>query len=284
MMDCSAYKELSGLRPEDLSPDEASSLRGHLDRCDLCRSEQLADEELLALVDRLPTLESDITAADVRRMDGLESSLAEEDGARPAPPARRWLPVLLAVAAAAALALLIVPGRFTRGPDPAPQRLKGAGGGDVVPASLDLQFSVEGGAADGGRVIAGADGAAVSRDRGLLFGVQVEGKGRLSLFEIDPQGAARALMPSDHATWSRGPSGVLTLTDAAGQPLAYRPDGPPGAYRYVALMTDDAGRTPGPEDVATLRRGGDVEGIELLASDEFEVQWTAGDERGSTGP
>ena len=63
-MDCSAYKELAGLRPEDLEPDEATDLQSHIESCEVCRDEQQDDEELFALVDRLPTLESTITAAE----------------------------------------------------------------------------------------------------------------------------------------------------------------------------------------------------------------------------
>ncbi len=297
MMDCSTYKELAGLRSEDLSTDECDGRREHIERCETCRHEQQDDEELLALVDRLPTLESRITAADIWRRDGLEAE-AEADGrptegetdgrptvaaveedVSPMPQPRRprsLVPVILAIAAAAALALVLGP-RLTVEPVPeSGQRFK-ALTPPGVPASLDLQFSLE--TAGGGRAMAtaGADGALVGADERLLFGVRATGEGDLSVVEIGPDGDLQVVASPEDVAWRVDDAGVSTMVDGSGQTLAYSPDGPAGLYTYEALLTAPRGRLLTSSEARQLLQGDDIPGISLLARDAFTVEWRQDD-------
>jgi hypothetical protein len=147
----------------------------------------------------------------------------------------------------------------------------------MVPASLDLQFSVEQEIAGSPAVTPGIRGSQIDGTQGILFGVQMSGDGQLTIAEIAPDGVTQLVMPSDGVTWTLGDSGVWTLTENNGQQLSYRPDGPPGRYVYLALMTAPAARSPQPGDIQALRLGQDVQGVDVLASDEFALQWVAGD-------
>ena len=280
MMDCSAYKELSGLRPEDLTDHEREGLREHGERCESCLREQQDDEELLAVVDRWPTLESDITAADVWRMDGQDPN---QEAAAPETPAKKSarsrVPVVLAVAAVAALAVVLGP-RLARQPA-APEvepgvRLK-AISPPSVPASLDLQFSLETRGLGSGAVIAASDGALVAADERLLFGVRAEGDGGVSLIERAPDGALQVVVSGGDVGWRVDDAGVALLIDAAGRPQGYRPDGDGGEYTYVGLLTAPADRALTPSEAEALLQGDAVPGITLLARDDFAIEWRQDD-------
>lgn len=276
-MDCSAYKELAGLRPEDLEPGEATDLQGHIESCEVCRDEQRYDEELLSLVDRLPSLDSTITAAEVRRRDGVEELIAPAEAPVTTPARGRQLGlVLLALAAAVALTLLIVP-RFLAGPETGPQRLKGAVPGDDISASVDLQFSVESRLGDETSLSEGAEDGRYARDEAFIFGVLADHPGALTLVETGPDGRSAVVAPGAGAGWKLGESGLHSLADDHGQPLAYQPDGPAGTYRYTVLLTDAQSASPDAVSAARLARGESVPGVTLLTSDTFAVEWGVGE-------
>lgn len=288
MMDCSAYKELAGLRAEDLSAQERDGLRVHIERCEICQREQQDDEELLALVDRLPTLDSNLTAADIWRMDGIEPAATTEETTSDAGPRRsRTLgPVILAVAAAAALAVALGPRLMDdpaatpepdrEGAEPTGQRLK-AIEAPADPASLDLQFSLETPGFGGPRAIASSEGAIVGAREKLLFGVRWTGDGDLSVIEVGPDGQLNVVASAGDVSWHVDDSGVGRMVDDGGDPLAYRPDGPSGAYTYEALLTAPSGRSLTAAEAEELLRGGDILDISLLARDAFTIEWRQDD-------
>jgi hypothetical protein len=284
MMDCSAYKELSGLRPEDLSDHEREGLREHGERCESCLREQGDDEELLAAVDRLPSLESDITAADIWRLDGLEPAVTGA-AAEPAVQATRsHFPVVLAVAAAAALAVVLGPRLVQKPAEPEVEsgvRLK-AVTPPFQPASLELQFSLETRGLGSGAVIAASDGALVAADERLLFGVRAEGNGDVSLIERGPDGALQVVDRGGDVGWRVDDAGLAILVDETGRPLGYRPDGDGGEYNYVGLLTAPAGRALTPSEAEALLEGTAVPGISLLARDDFAIEWRQDDALDST--
>ncbi len=276
-MDCSTYKELAGLRPDDLEPGEAEDLERHIQSCEVCQGEQRYDEELLALVDRLPTLESAITAAEIRRRDGIEGALAPS--AAPAVERSRGRPlglVVLALAAAVALALLIVP-RFLAGPEPDTQRLKGATATDGIHATVDLQFTVESQLGGGATLSEGTDEGRYGAGERFIFGVLADHPGELTLVETGPDGRSAVVAPQPGAEWRQGDSGLLSLSDASGQPLSYWPEGPAGTYTYTVLLTDGGAAHPDAATAERLVRGESVPGVSLLGSDSFAVQWGEGD-------
>ena len=276
-MDCSAYKELVGLRPEDLEPGEATDLESHIQSCEVCRDEQRYDEELLSLVDRLPSLESTITAAEIRRMDGIEEAMAPAAAPVTTPARGRQLGlVVLALAAAVALTLLIVP-RFLAGPETDTQRLKGAALGDEISASVDLQFSVESPLGDTTSLSEGAEDGRYARDEAFIFGVLADHPGALTLVETGPDGRSAVVAPGAGTGWKLGESGLHSLTDDRGQRLAYQPDGPAGTYRYTVLLTDAESASPDAISAARMVRGEPVPGVTLLASDTFAVEWGVGE-------
>ena len=273
MMDCSTFKELSGLRPQDLAEEEREGVRAHLARCEVCAEEQRFDEELLSLVDRLPVTESRITAADIRSADGLETPSVSE-----APPVRRRAvqsvaQVALALAAVLAVALLLVPGLRDREEAPG-QRLKGAATDPQAPTSFALQFSVESTSMNSTAVSPGVEQGAYGPDQGFIFGVQTDTNGELILAEEDPDGTVRIIGPSGPAGWRAADGGVLVLADDTGQHLTYRPDGPGGTYRYTALLAAQPSRALARDEVQALLEGEQVAGVSLLASDSFAVEWS----------
>lgn len=284
-MDCSNYKELSGLRPEDLLAEERQQLDDHLAHCDPCRREQHADEEILSLVDSWPDLQSRITAEDIRARDGLETVAAVPGATVPTavvaePPSRslRLVPIALALAAMVLLCVTLVP-RMLQGPDEsedATYRLKGASVDVIEPISLDLQLSVE--TSLGGTTVLspGQESGTYGPTEGLLFGVRTEREGTLVLAEQSPDGALHLLGPGDASAWSRGQEGNLALVDGAGRRLAYQPDSGPGTYRFTALLIEPAIGEADTEDVESLIRGDEVSGISLLAMDSFAIEWAAG--------
>lgn len=285
MMDCSAYKELSGLRPEDLSDREREGLREHGERCESCLREQGDDEELLAVVDRWPSLESNITAADIWRQDGLEPAVTGA-AAGPAVQAttRSRFPVVLAVAAAAALAVVLGPRLVQQPAEPEIEsgvRLK-ALTPPSQPASLDLQFSLETRGLGSGAVIAASDGALVAADERLLFGVRAEGNGDVSLIERGPDGALQVVVSGGDVGWRVDAAGLAILVDETGRPLGYRPDGDGGEYNYVGLLTAPAGRALTSSEAEALLEGTAVPGISLLARDDFAIEWRQDDALDST--
>lgn len=273
MMDCSTFKELSGLRPDDLVEDERAGVREHLARCEVCAEEQRFDEELLSLVDRLPVTESTITAADIRRADGIEALTVTA-----APPVRRRTAqsvaqVALALAALVAVALLLVPGLRDREETPG-QRLKGAAMDPSAPTAFSLQFSVESTVMNDAAVAPGVEQGAYGPEQGFIFGVQTDTDGELLLAEEGPDGSVRIIGPSGPAGWHAADGGVLVLADDAGQHLTYRPDGPDGTYRYTALLASPPSREIAPGEVRALLEGEPVTGVTLLASDSFAVEWS----------
>jgi len=274
MMDCSTFKELSGLRPEDLLDDERTGVREHLARCEVCAEEQRFDEELLALVDRLPVAESTITAADIRRADGLDTPSLTA-----VPPARRRTAqsvaqVALALAAVLAVALLIVPAALDREETPPGQRLKGAATDPVAPTTFALQFSVQSAGLGDAAVIPGVEQGAYGPDQGFIFGVQTDTDGELFLAEEGPDGSIRIIGPSGPAGWHMAEGGVVVLANDSGQHLTYRPDGPDGTYQYTALLASPPSRALAPDEVRSLLDGEQVTGVTLLASDSFAVEWS----------
>ncbi len=290
MMDCSAYKELSGLRSEDLSHDERDGLLEHIDSCEICRLEQQDDEELLALVDRMPSLESNITAADVWRMDGLDEEASPAatpfPGDVPPRPRRALGTLILAVAAAATLALVVGP-RLMDDPempaDPAEdssgttgQRLK-AVEAPADRASLDLQLSLETPGLGGTVAIASSDGAIVGAQEKLLFGIRWSGEGDLSLVEVGPEGRVHVVAGAGEVSWHVDEAGVGRMVDEVGGPLAYRPDGPSGSYTYEALLTSPSDRPLTAAEAQQLLRGEDIPEISLLARDAFTIEWRQDD-------
>jgi hypothetical protein len=284
MMDCSAYKELSGLRPEDLSERERAGLREHGERCESCLREQGDDLELLGLVDRWPTLESTITAADVWQMDGLEPSVASGKIEPAASATRPWFPLVLAVAAAAVLAVVLGPllvGQPAAPADEPGSRYK-AVDPITLPASLELQFSLETRGLGSGAVIAASDGALVAADERLLFGVRTEGDGGVSLIERDPDGVLQVVVSGGDVGWRVDDAGLAILVDETGRPLGYRPDGDGGEYNYVGLLTAPVGRALTSSEAEALLHGAAVPGISLLARDDFAIEWRQDDALDST--
>lgn len=279
MMDCANYKELSGLRKDDLSPAEVTELDSHLNQCEMCRREQLADEELFALVDRLPTLESEITASDIRRLDGLQTAEMVAITAGPGGVRRgaRW-GALLALAAAVTLALLLIP-RLGTDPDGLPegQRIKGAQSDTDTPAVLEIQFSVESRMGDQPILETGKSGGQYGGEQSLVFGVLQSGEGNVTLAETAPDGTVQIVLPGAGVVWQQARDETWTLADESGNSLAYRPDGSSGTYRYEVLLTSSDSRTLGPQDVLSLARGEDLAGVDVLAEDSFDVEWTTGD-------
>ncbi len=280
MMDCANYKELSGLRQEDLSSTEATELTAHLDECEMCRREQLADEELFGLVDRLPTLESEITAADIRRLDGLQTAEMAAVGSAPEKSYRgaRW-GALLALAAAVTLALLIVPrlGTDPEGVLEEGQRFKGAEPETDAPAVLEVQFSVESRLGERPVLETGMSGAQYGGDQSLVFGVLQNGEGTMTLAETAPDGTVQVVLPGAGVVWQEAGEQTWILADEAGNSLAYRPDGPSGTYRYEVLLTAPDSRALDAQDIRSLARGEDLAGVDVLATDGFDVEWIAGD-------
>jgi len=278
-MDCSNYKELSGLRPEDLGNEERSQLREHLADCDPCRREQHDDEEILALVDSWPTLQSQITAADIRADDGLETTASIPTAAVTEPRRRgvRLVPLALALAAMVLLCVTLVPRLLQSDPD-STYRLKGATGDAVEPVSLDLQLSVETFLGDTPMLSPGQELGTYGPGEGLLFGVRTQSPGTLVLAEQTPDGALHLLSSDDSSTWSRGQEGNLALVDGSGHRLAYQPDAGPGTYRFTALLIEPATADTKVADVESLIRGDEVSGISLLAMDTFAIQWSAEDD------
>ncbi len=282
MMDCSTFKELNGLRPADLLPDEQDGLRNHLDECELCAREQRDDEELLALVDRWPRQDSSITAADIRAMDGLDTQLPRpgEIGER---TERRFpmLQVALAIAATVAVALWLLP-RLLAEPTAEPgitetQRLKSATDTTAPTAAVDLQFSVETPVAGTVQLQPGADDGTYGAEQGIIFGVQTDDMEGLTLVEQDPDGTALVLGADDGVRWARVDGGGSALLGPDGQHVTWRPDGASGIYRYTALVTEPPASSLSDSDIGALLRGEPVAGVELLASDSFAIEWTAGD-------
>jgi len=279
-MDCSTFKELAGLRPQDLTEDERREVREHLARCEVCAEEQRFDEELLSLVDRLPMAESGITAADIRSADDL----AAGPPAAVQPTQRRsWqsaAQLAMALAAVLAVALLVIPGGRDREERPA-QRLKGATPEPVAPTTFALQFSVQDSTLGAATVTPGVDLGIYGPDQGFIFGVQTDADGALFLAEEGPDGSTRILGPSDRAGWHEVEGGVLVLADGEGRHLSYRPDGLAGTYRYTALLASRSSQPLAHGEVQALAAGEQVEGVTLLASDSFAVEWSvdeAGDE------
>ena len=281
MLDCSSFKELSGLRSQDLQEDEREMLRQHIEECAMCRAEQAVDEELLSLVDRWPAVESGITAADIRRMDGLEE--AAEPVAAPAPSPTRprsrraWWPLAVAAAAVVLLALLVVPRAMDREET---QRFKGATPDTAEPVSLDLQFSVETRQGSASWVVPGRDAAAYDAADGLIFGVQSEAPTGILLAEEGPDGAIQLIGPSETAQWRTGDDGTLVLVDGAGRQLSYKPDGPAGTYRYTAILPARPDQPLDPAALESLVRGDVTDEGTVLASDSFAIEWMAGDDGG----
>lgn len=278
MMDCANYKELAGLRDEDLSAEERAELSAHLDACEVCQVEQRDDHELLSLVDRMPSLESGITAGDIRRLDGLTDEPVRE-AAQPAAPSRRWSTVvapLMAVAAAVALALLIVPGMFDT-PGGETQRLKGPATDEVFAASVDLQFSVETSLGGLTALSVGEEGAVHGSDQAIIFGVLSDAEGSLVLVEQTPQGGTSIIAPAPGTHWQLGESGSQTLVNDQGRQLSYRPDAGDGTYTYSVLLLAPESRSVSPADLDSLLRGTAVDGVSVLASDSFTVQWSLGE-------
>ena len=273
MMDCSAYKELWGLRQDDISEQECRDLQGHLDRCETCRREQQGDLELLSVVDRWPSLESHQTAADVWRRDGLDPASMQAASAPPRSAHRPGLrlPLLLAVAAAATLAMIVLP-RWRQPQPPPGHRLK-AVDAPTAPASVDLQFSVESQGLAGVAVTAGAGGEMLAAEDALAFGVRVDGVGGVTLVEEGPGDGLRVVVTPGSVAWRADDGGLATLIDGAGAPMVYRPDDMSGTYRYQALLTAPPDRALDDHEVERLLRGEDVAGVSLLASDSFEVEW-----------
>ncbi len=286
-MDCSNYKELSGLRPEDLLEEERQQLNDHLAHCDPCRREQHADEEILALVDSWPDLQSAITAEDIRGLDGLETvaavpgasvSRAAEPSAVITPPQRRGsrlVPIAVALAAMVLLCMTLVPRMLQDEPAPT-HRLKGATADVIEPITLDLQLSVETSLGETTMLSPGQESGSYGPTEGLLFGVRTDGPGTLVLAEQTPDGALHMLGPGDASTWSRGQEGNLALVDGAGRRLAYQPDAGSGSYRFTALLIEPATEEAALSDVESLIRGDEVSGISLLAMDSFTIEWSAG--------
>jgi len=175
-----------------------------------------------------------------------------------------------------ALALLVVP-RLFEAPTEGTQRLKEAIPDAPVAASLDLQFTVESSLGGTPALTDGAEDGRYGRDESFIFGARADSPGTLTLLETGPDGQSRIVAPVDGAGWQLGESGVLTLSDDAGQRLAYQPDGAAGTYRYTALLTDAEAPAPGAADAARLARGETVSGTTLLASDTFAVEWGVGE-------
>ncbi len=281
-MDCSNYKELSGLRPEDLLDEERRQLDDHLAHCDPCRREQADDEEILSLVDSWSTPKSEITAADIRARDGLGMDEAAPAAEVALPPPRRGMrlvPVALALAAGLALAVTLIPrmlGEQAEEETEPSYRLKGAAAEEEEPVSLDLQLSVE--TSLGGTPILspGQEAATYGPGEGLLFGVRTDGDGTLVLAEQTPNGALNLLGSDAASTWTRGQEGNLALVDGEGRRLAYQPDAGPGTYRFTALLVESEGIDA--DTVHSLIRGDEVSGVSLLAMDSFAIQWAAGDD------
>ena len=281
-MDCSNYKELSGLRPDDLLDEERRQLDDHLAHCDPCRREREADEEILSLVDSWSTLESEITAADIRARDGLGmDEVAPVAEVAPTPPRRglRLVPVALALAAAIALAVTLVPRMIgeqaAEEADPT-FRLKGATPADEEPVSLDLQLSVETSLGGTPVLSPGQESATYGPGEGLLFGVRTDGDGSLVLAEQTPSGAFSLLGPDTAGSWTRSHDGNLALVDGDGRRLAYQPDAGPGTYHFTALLIETGSIDA--DTAQSLIRGDEVSGVSLLAMDSFAIQWAAGDD------
>lgn len=282
MMDCSTFKELSGLRVADLPDEDQLALDQHLADCALCRREQRDDEELLALVDRWPREASAITAADIRALDGADTPLTSEQARPGRGRGLQLLQVAMAIAAMLLVGLLVVPRLLTERPvDPGVvdgQRLKGAVGTPATQPRLNLYFSVETAWSSDAEIQPGQESGAYGPDQGIIFGVLTEDSGgAVTLLEQAPDGTLQALTSGSGVRWGDSDVGDTSLVDSRGQHVVWRPDGPTGQYRYTAMLTRPSADTLPPSDLAALLRGEPVPGVELLAADSFAIEWTAGD-------
>lgn len=202
------------------------------------------------LADELTEAERASIEADDRALDDLLAGWAAHDVeeeaaplplglfAEPEPRRRRrargrTTPAWVAPAALAASLAVVGFAMWQLRPEPEPG-LKAVS--PLESTRVDLQFGVERAGRAGVHVVPGRNGGTYGGDDALALRLQVQGEGGwLYLLEVGEAGN-QLLFPVGEGR--RVDAGVHGLTSATGEALVYRPDAP-GAYRYVALITDE---------------------------------------------
>jgi len=145
----------------------------------------------------------------------------------------------------------------------------------TVSTRVALQFSVERRLQSGALVEPGRAGSSYGAADSLILRVDLRGEPAwVYLFEQTSGGPPTVLHPSAGDGW-RLEEGLHALSSGDGQPLAYRPDQPAGATRYLAIATS------GPVDAAGFATQVLAAGLDrpdlwprpVRAVDSFVVDW-----------
>lgn len=177
---------------------------------------------------------------------GATGALGSRDTARrranPSPPSqivfgsyyRRLAPAL---GAFVVLMLVFAVRPWRSEPDAeSPIRTRGDG---LLPLQLDLQATVE---RAGGQLEPALEGLSFGRDDGLIFRYEVAGGHFFALLERDPQGQVKVLYQETvpeiaSAERAAGEPTLRQISDSEGNALRYTPDGPAGAYAFMAILS-----------------------------------------------
>jgi len=262
-MECQAFRSMIDRQFEGLNSKPNLHLEAHLQACESCAALAEELEGVLSAFERRP--EPEVPGASFERMMARVHSdrqhvvgkagtdLASRSPAPVQGPSRRggsderraglgaWLGELFKVkpswgwrwapvVALAGMVVVLMPEEVTR--------TKGVKGGGQI--DVDLQMMVEHEAPDGRiDVVPALPGDVVSPQDGLLFRFDLRAGKYLLLMERSPEHHLRTLFERSKRSGFETTGEVLELESPEGQRMRYVPEGPPGRYVYVAVLSEE---------------------------------------------